>query len=368
MITWDAFLDRLRARHADMPTPEILLFEVGVIVAAVLTYRFLSTRVQRVRRHLLVIAIGMFLIEFFTGPMWRNQHLGFWAYVYSDVSWILTIGWTVLISLSIYFVEQVLHIREAWRRYAVFLVVITPVTIVCDGLVRALGIRTSSPETAAAAGPGMILFIDVPMAGLFYVPVVMTLVWSFYKHWLPGVEPGATTTTTRLPFLNRLVLTTIAVFLFEIIVEPMATNQKFPAWSYVFHDITVLMTGLWVVIVVVATLGVDRFLLTTNFGLRFAAYLVVITAIATPIEGWFINAGYRVYGPSATADFIGVRTLIGDLPIEVMAAIPLYLALVIAFVRYWDGSVDRTLGFQVRATGEPDNTTSRTAPAVPGRA
>lgn len=345
MITWDQLLDRVRERWADMPTPEILLFEVAVIVAAILTYRFLAARIQHVRAHLALIAIGMFLIEFFTGPMWKNLHLGFWAYVYNDVSWILTVAWTVIISLSIYVVERVIQAKEPWKRYVLFLVIMTPVIIVCDGLVRALGIRESSPETAAAAGPDMFPIINVPLAGLYYVPVVMTLVYSFYKHWLPLFEPGAAS-TGRLPFLNRLVLTIIAVFLFEIVVEPMATNQNFPAWSYVFHDITVIMTGLWVAIVVVATLAVDRFLRTRDEGLRFAAYLIVITLIAAPLEAWFVQNGYRVYGPSATADFIGLRTVILDLPIEVVAAIPMYLSLVVAFVRYWDGSVDRSLGFR----------------------
>lgn len=366
MITWDQFVERLKDRWADMPTPEILLFELGVIVAGILTYRFLAARIQHVGAHLVLIASGMFLIEFFTGPMWTNQHLGVWAYVYSDVSWILTIGWTVLISLSIYVVERVLGAREPWKRYVLFLVVITPVTIVCDGLVRALGIRESSPETIAAAGPDMFPVIDVPLAGLYYVPVVMTLVYAFYKHWLPAIEPG-TVTTGRLPFLNRLLLTTAAVVLFEIVVEPMATNQDFPAWSYVFHDITVIMTGLWIVIVTASTLLVDRFLPTTDVRLRFAAYLALVTLIAAPLEAWFIQNGFRVYGPSATADFIGLRSVLLDLPIEVLAAIPLYLSLVICFVRYWDGSVDRSLGFRPREAGERTYAARSVAPTVAGR-
>ena len=348
MITWDQFLDRLRARWNDGPTPEILVFEIVVVVAFVLTYRFLSARVEHAGKHLLLIAIGMFLIEFFTGPMWQNHHLGVWAYVYSDVSWILTLGWAVLISLSIYIVENVAHVRTAVWRWVGFLLLITPLTVVSDALVKALGIRTYSPEVIAAAGPATIPVLDVPLAGLYYVPVVMTLVWAFYKHWLPLFEPS-TAVPTRLPFVNRLVLTAIAVFLFEIVVEPMATNQNFPAWSYVFHDITILMTGLWIVIVVGVTLAVDAVMQRSDFRMRFAVALIAITAIATPIEGWFLANGYRVYGPSATADFIGLRTIVGNIPIEVMAAIPMYLSLVIAFVRYWDGSVDHGLGFRARA-------------------
>jgi hypothetical protein len=94
---------------------------------------------------------------------------------------------------------------------------------------------------------------------------------------------------------------------------------------------------------------------------------VVITAIAAPIEAWFLHNGYRVYGPSATADFIGLRTAILDLPIEVLAAIPMYLALVITFVRYWDGSVDRSLGFRPLAVKERARPAPGLTPPIAGR-
>jgi hypothetical protein len=56
-----------------------------------------------------------------------------------------------------------------------------------------------------------------------------------------------------------------------------------------------------------------------------------------------------------------------DLPIEVLAAIPLYLSLVISFVRYWDGSVDRSLGFRPREPREQARPAPSVAPPVAGR-
>ena len=154
MITWDEFVERLQDRFADWPTPEIVLFEIAVIVAGVLTWRFLSTRVERAWRHLLLIAVGMFLIEFFTGPMWITEHLGFWAYVYSDVSWILTIGWVVLISLSIYIVEQVLGVTGALRRYLLFLLFMTPAAILYDSLGKAIGSARMPPRRSPRRARG----------------------------------------------------------------------------------------------------------------------------------------------------------------------------------------------------------------------
>jgi hypothetical protein len=128
------------------------------------------------------------------------------------------------------------------------------------------------------------------------------------------------------------------------------------------------MTGLWVVIVTVAMIVVDRLMPKVDWRLRFAACLVLITLIAAPLEAWFLNNGYRIYGPSATADFIGLRTVILGLPVEVFAAIPMYLGLVVSFVRYWDGSTDRTLGFTARVPVEHGEPGAIVAPPVPGGA
>lgn len=346
-MTWEQFQEHVREHYANWPTPEILLFEVAVVVAFVATYRFLRTRVEAVGRHALLMAVGVFLLEFFTGPMWENRNLGVWAYVYSDVSWIFTLAWTTVLLLTVYAVDSVVGPQRAWQRFAGSLVIMTPVALVLDATAKALGIRVYSPEVLEAAGPARIPVLDVPAAGLYYIPVFMSLVLSFYRSWLPLIEPGEPS-GVRLPLVRRLVLTAVAVLLFEIVVEPMATNNNFPAWSYIYRDITILMTGFWVVLVTACTFAIDRLLPAVDYRLRFAASLGLIAAIATPIEGWFIQAGYRVYGPSATADFVGIRTLIGDLPLEVVAAIPIYCSLVIAFVRYWDGSVDRRLGFRPR--------------------
>src|SRR3990172_9283601 len=101
-MTWNQFWPHVQEHYEDWPTPAILAFEIAVAVAALLAYRFLNGRVLRIRQHFALIAIGVFALEFFTGPMWENRHLGFWAYVYSDVSWILTIAWGAVILLTVF--------------------------------------------------------------------------------------------------------------------------------------------------------------------------------------------------------------------------------------------------------------------------
>ena len=222
-MTWEQMLQHLRNQFLDWPTPEIALFEILVIVAAVLVYRHLNARVLRVRQHASLIAVGVFVLEFFTAPMWHNLHLGVWAYVYSDVSWIFTVAWTTMILGTVYLVDNLAGSSPSWLRFVFYVGVLLPLTLVFESLSNALGIREYSPEVLVAAGPGRIPILDVPVAGLYYVPVFMTLVLSFYKHWLPTVEPVGEP-RHRPSLVSRLVLTAAAVLLFEIIVEPMATN------------------------------------------------------------------------------------------------------------------------------------------------
>ena len=363
-MNWQELWEELRSRYEYLPRLEVLVFEVVVVVGAFLTYRYLNARIERTAQHFVLLAIGVFLYEFFTSPMWQVTGLGFWAYVYRDVSWIYTLAWTSLILLVVYFVDRVLKPPAGWRRFALYLLIVTPFSLLLEAVGLWLGVRGYSPETLAAAGPLRIPLLDVPLAGLYYAPVFMGLVLTFYKHWLPVIEPGPAPVVHPW-WVKRLGLLVVGVLLFEFAVEPMATNSRFPSWSYIYHDMTLIMTGFWVALVGLCFLIVDRFLHRADYRLRFAAILALATIIATPIEGWYLAEGYRTYGPSAIEAFSGIKTLIGGIPIEVVAAIPIYLSLAIAFVRYWDGNVDQSLSMTPR--GRPASENLSIAAATPGQ-
>jgi hypothetical protein len=144
-------------------------------------------------------------------------------------------------------------------------------------------------------------------------------------------------------WLRGIVLCFIAVFFFELVVEPMAENKNFPGWSYIYHDISIIPTAIWVLLIGIAAYVLDRFLIGYPIALRFVAALFIIGALALPIESWMIIKGYRVYGESAVANFTGFKTPLTGVAVEVAFAIPCYLALVIGFIRYWEIALDNKL-------------------------
>jgi hypothetical protein len=80
----------------------------------------------------------------------------------------------------------------------------------------------------------------------------------------------------------------------------------------------------------------DRFLSGRLIPLRFAAAVLLISALALPFEAWFIENGFRIYGSSAAANYTGFTLPLSDVPVEIAFAIPCYMSLIIAFIRYWE--------------------------------
>jgi hypothetical protein len=315
-------------------TGPIIVFEAFVIIGTIIALWLLSRLQDKIRQRYLIVAVGVFLFEFFTSPMWNNYRLGPWAYVYQDVSWILTLEWSTLILLTVILVDHFGARFQRWQRFGLYLIVLTIVELFAEALVINLGVRSYAPEVQAILlGPTI---MNVPIEVFYYVPVFMALVISFYKYWSLVLDDELIVPAKKQHWLGSLALVVAGILLFELMIEPMVVNLNLPNWSYVYHDVSFLMTGLWVVVVWLAMAVVDRWLIHLDLTKRFLTYLAVIGVVILPIESWFINHGFRVYGPSATANFSGFTAAITNVPVEVAFAIPLYLALVIAFVRYWE--------------------------------
>jgi len=344
-------LQRLAHQFDKEPTPAIIAFEIVVLLGTVALLWLLSRRQHNILKHYLVVAVGVLIFEVFTAPMWDNHKLGVWAYLYKDVSWVLTLGWSSLVLGTVFLVDWWSANARAWQRFLVYLGILTVLTAVAEAVVVGLGIRSYAPEIMAVLAGSYIPGTPISLHLLYYVPVFLSLVICVYKYWAPLLDGTPIPEPTGQNWLRSLALGFVGVFFFELMIEPMVDNRGFPSWSYVYRDISVLMTGFWLALIVLTTNFIDRLLPRLDAVYRFALYLVVLCIVATPIEGWLINSGMRMYGPSATANFSGIRTMLGDLPIEVVAAIPLYLALVICFIRYWERitAPDLQLGFSAPA-------------------
>ncbi len=311
-----------------------LAFDGFVLVACVVTLVLLQREKPRFWRHVLAMAVGMLIFEMFTGPMWLNERLGKFAYVYTDVSWILTIGWTTMILGVVLLVDRWKPEWSAAKRYFLYLGALLPLVVIAEIGVVNLGVRSYAAEVLDATSGVRIL--NVPLEVLYYVPVFSALVITFYKYWGLVIEGTPLIPPKRRSWLFGIGLAFVAVFLFELMIEPIAENRNFPAWSYLYRDISFLMSGLWVVVIAIGAVVVERYFRHKSIAVRFILAVGVMGLIALGVESWLINEGFRVYGPAATENFTGYTTPITGVAVEVAFAIPFYLALMVCFIRYWE--------------------------------
>jgi len=324
------------------PTPAIIIFEIVAIALSLALLGFLTRLSDRLWLRLLVMAIAVLLFEFFTAPMWNNERLGDWAYLYLDVSWILTLLWTALILATVILVDRWFPARPAWQRFAIYLGVLLVVVSLLEILVVNLGIRSYAPEVLDSLSG---LFVaGVPLLDmLYYTPVFTGLVIAFYKYWSFWIDAEPLIPSKRRNWWRSLFIAFLAVFLFEIMVQPMVETVQFPRWSYLVFDISILLVAAWVLIIGLTAVIIERLFLHWLLLYRFLFALGIAGSLTLPLEAWLMRYGYRLYGPSATHNFTGFSIPVLDVPVEIAFAIPCYLALIIAFIRYWEIVLDNRL-------------------------
>lgn len=318
------------------PTMPIIIFEIFIIAITVLLLSIFYKYDKKILIKFGIMMIGVFIFEFFTHPMWFNYKLGAWAYVYRDVSWILTIGWSMMFVFAVFMVDKFFPKIEAWKRFLLYIVVMVLLGIFGESAVIKLGIRSYSPEVENVIGGWYTILTNVPVAIFYYVPVFSALVIGFYKYWTYVIDKTVLLPIKRKKLWRSFVITFIGVLFFEIMIEPMVINQGFPQWSYLYRDISFILTGGWVLIIWVALWVVDNFLRNFNLFEKFISYTFIIAIITIPFEFLLIQLGFREYGESSVANFSGLTMPIVNIPIEIIFAIPFYLALVIGFVKCWE--------------------------------
>jgi len=309
-------------------------FDIFVFVVTAIFLFLYAKREKRYLAHLLTTMLAVLIFEIFTAPMWHNIHFGRFAYICLDVSVVLTLGWAVLMLSIVSLVDMYFPKVPVYWRFICYLVGISVLGFIAEAAVVHLGLRTYSPEILHTI-VGVYLW-GVPVEAFYYIPVFSALCISFHKYLAYAINETALVPERRTKLWRSLILAAIGVFIFELMVEPVVLNQNFPSWSYIYRDITAVLTGFWILSIWVGITVVDRFFMQWGLIKKFISYALVAGAFMLPVEAYLVLNHYRVYSDSAVHNFTGFVTPYIHLPIEVVGAIPLYLALIIAFIKYWE--------------------------------
>lgn len=160
----------------------MVLFELVVIVLAAASVLVITKFDRDAWKKFLIIFIGILLFQFFTQALWLTEGLDRWAYLYLGVSWIITLGRATMVIVSVYVVDALMKKSSERVRFWVYLIPILILGIIAEAISTARGTIVYH-EDLQALFSGVTIFGAVPIEALFYIPVFMLFVLSFWKYW-----------------------------------------------------------------------------------------------------------------------------------------------------------------------------------------
>ncbi|HII16297.1 TPA: hypothetical protein HA361_00110 [Candidatus Woesearchaeota archaeon] len=158
------------------------VFELIIISFSAIFLLLLYKIDKLILKKYVITFIGVLIFEYFTQALWTNQHLEPWAYLYLDVSWVMTLAWTTLIAVSRAVVEAYLPQLQECGRFLLSLVIIAFIGILIEATVLHLGFRAYSSAVIESLS-GLTMFTIAPIELLYYIPVFSALVLAFSRYW-----------------------------------------------------------------------------------------------------------------------------------------------------------------------------------------
>jgi len=163
----------------------ILLFELLVILVTIgiLVYMKSSGKKEVIKRFGIML-LAVFLFYIMSEPMWINQGLSSWAYLYGNVSWVLALGWVSIFFLTFLIVDSEFKKMTEKGKFWLYLIVATIITIPAESLLLKLGIRSYAPLLSETFSGLLIPLTQVPLEVMLATPIITALIIPFYKYML----------------------------------------------------------------------------------------------------------------------------------------------------------------------------------------
>ena len=324
-------------------TQQGLFYNLLAFVGTFLTLWLVSRRKKHVVVYYLIMFLGCFLFDMLTAPMSHYIHLGEWAYIYRGVSWVMIMGFATILFAGVNMIDYVLpmiwskiKLRE-WQKYLMSVGLITVVLIFFEQLTvfGFLNVRVMAPETLRDFETMRFFGTNVSGIEIGWTFVLAALLVAFYKYLSFAYEKRVFVPVKKAHLIRNTVIALIGITLFELMISPMVTNVGFPSWTFFIFDITLVTVLAWAIIVAVSDWLVNKVMLGSSLFKRFVATVSVASLMLLPLEWFFIERGYRVYTQSTMDNLSGFNFLWTNLPLEMIFSALFYMALVVAFVKYW---------------------------------
>jgi|TARA_B100001964_G_C14075833_1_gene527928 hypothetical protein len=157
-------------------------YELTVIALAVVSLLVIKKFDKKVFRNFFVIFIGILLLQYFTQALWLTVGLAKWSYLYQGVNWIITLGRSTMVIVSLAIIDYGFPKISQRVRFGLYFIPILIMGIIGEAVSAARGTIQYHPELLNSFS-GITMLGNVPIEALYYIPVFMLLAVSFAKYW-----------------------------------------------------------------------------------------------------------------------------------------------------------------------------------------
>lgn len=160
----------------------MVLYEFTVIAIAIISLLVLRIFDRKVLRNFVIVFVGILLLQYFTQALWLTVGLAKWSYLYQGVNWIITIGRTTMVIISMMVIDLIFPKFSERARFGLYFIPILILGLIAETISVARGTIQYHPELLKAFS-GMKIIGNVPIEALYYIPFFMLLAISFARYW-----------------------------------------------------------------------------------------------------------------------------------------------------------------------------------------
>lgn len=161
----------------------ILIYEFFIIATTIILWIFMTKNgYKNVSRKFLILFVGVLLFEIISEPMWLNIGFSSWAYIFRDLTWVLTLGWTNAFMIAILVVDNFFRDTSEKKRFFLYLLFIGALVVPAEGVMLFLGIRAYAPFLLETMSGLVVPLLRVPVESVYAVPIFSSLILAFYKY------------------------------------------------------------------------------------------------------------------------------------------------------------------------------------------
>jgi hypothetical protein len=161
----------------------VVLFEILILLFTLAVAVFMKVKgYKNILRKFVILFVSVLLFEIMSEPMWMNVGFQNWAYLWQDITWVITLGWVGIFMFSFLVVDYAFRGVPEKRKFWLYLLLLEVIVVPMESFLVISGIRAYAPILADTFSGYFIPFTVVPIEAIYAVPLFTTLIICFYKY------------------------------------------------------------------------------------------------------------------------------------------------------------------------------------------